>query len=328
MTLDKFSVQGLDKGPRSPYISHHPVQHSRSAPVYPMRVVSRRTGLSADLIRAWEKRYQAITPDRTDGNARRYSHAEIQRLELLRDVVALGHTIGDVASLPNETLAALVSEEAPSTQDTATEETLTAYVAAIDAWDLRESQAILSRAAALRPPDALALEVLSPILRAIGDGWAQGRLTVTQEHAASAQVRGLLATLLQTISVDRGAPKLLVAAPEGHDHELGGLMAAVLGAQVGVAPVYLGGNVPLAELESTLLRTGAEVVLLAISREVTPAELAALRGAVEILTKHASVWIGCSPGQAIETLGELARVRVLTSLPAFQTAALHLARRP
>ena len=277
-----------------------------------MRVVSRRTGLSADLIRAWEKRYQAITPDRTDGNARRYSHAEIQRLELLRDVVALGHTISDVAALPNETLAALLSEEAPSAQDTATEETLAAYVAAIEAWDLRESQSILSRAASLRPPDALALEVLSPILRAVGDGWEQGRLSVTQEHAASAQVRGLLATLLQTIAVDRGAPKLLVAAPEGHEHELGGLMAAVLGAQVGVAPVYLGGNVPLHELESTLQRTGAEVVLLAVSRAIDGAEVTRLRAAVEVLTR----------------LAELARVRVLTSLPAFQTAALHLARRP
>ncbi|MBK6810267.1 MAG: MerR family transcriptional regulator [Sandaracinaceae bacterium] len=302
--------------------------HSRSAPVYPMRVVSRRTGLSADLIRAWEKRYQAITPDRTDGNARRYSHAEIQRLELLRDVVALGHTISDVAALPNETLAALLSEEAPSAQDTATEETLAAYVAAIEAWDLRESQSILSRAASLRPPDALALEVLSPILRAVGDGWEQGRLSVTQEHAASAQVRGLLATLLQTIAVDRGAPKLLVAAPEGHEHELGGLMAAVLGAQVGVAPVYLGGNVPLHELESTLQRTGAEVVLLAVSRAIDGAEVTRLRAAVEVLTRHASVWVGCPPGHALEALAELARVRVLTSLPAFQTAALHLARRP
>ena len=120
-----------------------------------MRVVSRRTGLSADLIRAWEKRYQAITPDRTDGNARRYSHAEIQRLELLRDVVALGHTISDVAALPNETLAALLSEEAPSAQDTATEETLAAYVAAIEAWDLRESQSILSRAASLTSDNSL-----------------------------------------------------------------------------------------------------------------------------------------------------------------------------
>ncbi|MCA9533507.1 MAG: MerR family transcriptional regulator [Myxococcales bacterium] len=292
-----------------------------------MRVVSRRTGLSADLIRAWEKRYQAISPDRTDGNARRYSQAEIQRLELLRDVVARGHAISDMAKLPNETLAALLAEELPSAADTATEETLMAYVAAIEAWDLRESQAILSRAAALRPPDALALEVLSPILRAVGDSWQRGRLSVSQEHAASAQVRGLLATLLQTISVDRGAPKLLIAAPEGHEHELGGLIAAVLGAQVGVAPVYLGANVPLAELESTLVRTGAEVVLLAVSRAIDDAELAALRTAVTQLTAHCAVWIGCPAGHALEALGALDRVRVLTSLPAFQTAALHLGRK-
>lgn len=299
---------------------------SPSAPVYPMRVVSRRTGLSADLIRAWEKRYQAISPDRTDGNARRYSQLEIQRLELLRDVIAQGHSIGDIAQLPNETLANLLAEQPPSAQDTATDETLSAYVAAIEAWDLRESQAILSRAATLRPPDALALEVLAPILRAIGDSWERGRLSVTQEHAASAQVRGLLATLLQTIAVERGAPKVLIAAPEGHEHELGGLIAAVLGAQVGVAPVYLGANVPLDELESTLARTGAGVVLLAVSRTVNDLELSRLRRAIEVLARRAEVWVGCAPGHALESVTDMPRVRVLTSLRAFQTAAHHLAR--
>jgi methanogenic corrinoid protein MtbC1 len=291
-----------------------------------MRVVARRTGLSADLIRAWEKRYQAISPHRTDGNARRYSQLEIQRLELLRDVVAQGHSIGDVARLPNDALTRLLESQPNGPQPSAVDETLTAYVAAIEAWDLREAQAILLRAAALRPPDALALDVLSPILSAIGDKWQRGKLSVSQEHAASAQVRGLLATLLQTIAVDRGAPKLLVAAPEGHEHELGGLIAAVLGAQAGLAPIYLGANVPLDELESTLARTDAGVVLLAVSRSVDRAELARIRDVIQVLTERVDVWVGCPPEHGLESVAELPRVRVLTSLPAFHTAALHLAR--
>ncbi|MBK7153184.1 MAG: hypothetical protein IPH72_15665 [Sandaracinaceae bacterium] len=70
------------------------------------------------------------------------------------------------------------------------------------------------------------------------------------------------------------------------------------------------------------------MVLLAVSRAIDGAEVTRLRAAVEVLTRHASVWVGCPPGHALEALAELARVRVLTSLPAFQTAALHLARRP
>ncbi|MBK7153185.1 MAG: MerR family transcriptional regulator [Sandaracinaceae bacterium] len=165
-----------------------------------------------------------MTPDRTDGNARRYSHAEIQRLELLRDVVALGHTISDVAALPNETLSALLSEEAPSAQDTATEETLAAYVAAIEAWDLRESQSILSRAASLRPPDALASRCCPHLAGGGRRLWGR-RLSVTQEHAASAQVRGLLPPCCRPLQWTAG-PEAAGGGPEGHEHELGGLMAS------------------------------------------------------------------------------------------------------
>ena len=80
-------------------------------PVFPMRVVTRMTGLSADVVRAWERRYGAIEPGRTDGNARRYSHADIARLTRLRDAVSQGHSIGEVSRLSNEALDALADRQ-------------------------------------------------------------------------------------------------------------------------------------------------------------------------------------------------------------------------
>ncbi len=303
-----------------------PVSQVDPTTAYPMRVVARRTGLSADVIRAWEKRYQAITPLRTEGNARRYPQDQIERLELLRDVVSIGHSIGDIARLPAEALRALLAEEREQSNEPTPKDTVDEYLVAVQRWDLRTAQDHLTRAASLQPADTLILNMLSPAMAEIGERWRQGGLSISQEHAASAQVRGLLSTLLQTIHVDRGAPKLVVGAPEGHEHEIGALMASVLAAQVGVNPVYLGANVPLQDMEASLRETRARAVLFAVSRDLEADELIPLSEAIQYLAEGGTVWIGCPPGHALSALKATAGVSVFHSLSELQTAASHLAR--
>lgn len=82
-----------------------------SEPEHPIRVVVRRTGLTSHVIRAWERRYGAVTPHRTDGNRRLYSEADIRRLVLLNRVVQTGRSIGQIAALPEEKLLAYLEED-------------------------------------------------------------------------------------------------------------------------------------------------------------------------------------------------------------------------
>jgi MerR family transcriptional regulator, light-induced transcriptional regulator len=84
----------------------------RGKPRHPMRVVTRRTGLSADLLRAWERRYEVVTPARSESGRRLYSDADIERLRLLYRATLAGRTIGQVAELPTDALAALVRRDA------------------------------------------------------------------------------------------------------------------------------------------------------------------------------------------------------------------------
>ena len=78
--------------------------------LYPMRVVTRLTGLHPDTIRAWERRYDAVIPQRTNGNTRMFSAGDVRRLSILRELVDHGHAIGHIASLSDEALAVLVEE--------------------------------------------------------------------------------------------------------------------------------------------------------------------------------------------------------------------------
>ena len=61
---------------------------------YPIKVVSQMTGLSAFVIRAWEKRYSVVIPSRTETNRRLYSENDIEKLRLLNEAVQGGHNIG------------------------------------------------------------------------------------------------------------------------------------------------------------------------------------------------------------------------------------------
>lgn len=91
-----------------------PTRASSKAPVHrhPMRVVTRRTGLSADLLRVWEKRYDVVKPGRSSGGRRLYSDADIERLRLLYRATLAGRGIGQVAALSTPALVALVRRDA------------------------------------------------------------------------------------------------------------------------------------------------------------------------------------------------------------------------
>lgn len=80
-------------------------------PRCPINVAARRAGLTAHVIRAWERRYAAIVPDRTGKGRRLYSDAEVQRLVMLRQAVELGHRISEVAVLPVDELRRLIGAE-------------------------------------------------------------------------------------------------------------------------------------------------------------------------------------------------------------------------
>ncbi|MBX7197635.1 MAG: MerR family transcriptional regulator [Sandaracinaceae bacterium] len=268
---------------------------------FPMRVVTRMTGLTADVVRVWERRYGAITPDRTEGNARRYSAADIERLTRLRDAIAQGHTIGAIATLSDARLRAL----AQPAQEEPERPALSPYLEAIAVLDLPRAEAVLSRASQLLGPRRLVLELVLPLLKEVGDRWHAGSLGVAQEHAVSAQIAAHLGTLLRTAVLPSGAPRVVFATPPGHHHELGAQMAAVLATTHGVSPVFLGADVPFDELLSACERARAGVVALSILVEKSePLERRRELKGLELLARSVEVWVGAPAGHpSLEAAG-------------------------
>src|SRR4029079_3356430 len=109
-------IQILDKADRGSYSSSMSTRaKAPPAVLHPIQIVTRRTGLSADVLRVWEKRYAVVTPVRSEsGRHRLASDADTQRLRLLVQATRTGRTIGQVAALPTAALLTLLEEEAPT----------------------------------------------------------------------------------------------------------------------------------------------------------------------------------------------------------------------
>lgn len=253
-------------------------------PRYPVRLVASRTGLSPHVLRAWERRYGVVVPTRTAGGQRLYSELDIERLRQLRRLSERGHSIGRIADLSLEALTQLdpapagsdeaAIGEAPSTPDDASvrefgEASLQA-IRRLDGWSL---QTLLERAAVtLGAPDFLD-RVAAPVLDEIGRGWAEGSISIAQEHLATAVFKRVLSWLLGVYDVKSPAPRLVVATPPGEIHELGALMVAVTAAAEGWSVTYLGPDLPVEDLLEAARQSNAGAVAISTVHAADRADL-------------------------------------------------------
>ena len=248
-------------------------ERHHSAPRYAIRIAAQRSGITPDTLRAWERRHRAVDPARSGSARRLYSEADIDRLRLLREVVARGHSIGSVAALPRDELLAMLGKDAQgfdgggSTMTTAAEAAVLAdaerAMRDLDAAGLRR---ILRRAVTKLDADRLILWVLAPLCRAIGDRWADGSICTAHEHLASVALRDALAAMRHELEQDIGGPAMLVATPAGERHELGAMMAAATAASAGWSTTYLGPDLPARDIAGAALELRVPVVLLSIVR--------------------------------------------------------------
>ena len=237
-----------------------------------IKVVTKRTGLSAHVIRIWEKRYGAVTPERTGTNRRLYSDEQIERLSLLREVTQSGHSIGHIAKLPMEKLRELTMQMHPSNGQPAralspapaASKYLDESLAAVKSLDTRALDATLKRAATELGAQGLLQRIVNPLVQRIGDLWRDGTLTAAHEHFASAVIRVFLGQVAKPFAGTESAPVLVVATPTGQLHELGALLVGAAASNLGWHVTYLGASLPAAEIAGAARQNRARAVALSL----------------------------------------------------------------
>jgi MerR family transcriptional regulator, light-induced transcriptional regulator len=285
---------------------------------YPIRAAAKITGLSLDTLRAWERRYRAVVPERS-GRGRQYGLAQIERLLLLRQLVQRGHAIGGVASLADQDLRNLlapqISQAVPAPEWS--QDILGPLLGAIENFDSGRAEDELSRFAAVLSPRDLVYRVAVPLMREVGIRSHSGTLAIAQEHLVSQMLRSLLGSMLRLFRPTHASTKMVFATPAGESHEFGILAAAMLASISGIEPVYLGPNLPALEIAGAARRVSARVILLGITM-TTETTAEDVRGVAEAMPENVELWVGGASSADLDR-SKLGRTAILIKdLPALE----------
>jgi DNA-binding transcriptional MerR regulator/methanogenic corrinoid protein MtbC1 len=280
---------------------------------YSMKVVSQRTGLSAHVLRVWERRYGAVEPDRSESNRRLYAEEEVVRLEYLAKLTRAGHGIRQIATLPSDELEAMVMalpaavavEEVPDRPgagppDAEILNEAWAYVRDLDLAGLRR---VLEKASVTLGMTGFSENLIVPLVARIGAGWESGELSVTEEHAASAVIREVLFASSRPFAESAGAPGIVVATPTGQHHELGAVLVSAMARRLGWDVTHLGVSLPAGEIARAVVRSGALALGLSIVYPGDDAELPdELRRLRRLLPAEVAILVGGRSAGAYEAV--------------------------
>jgi methanogenic corrinoid protein MtbC1 len=242
-------------------------QRHADEPIYNIKAVVQQTGIPADTVRAWERRYGVPLPRRTETGRRLYSEQDVAAIRWLRERTAGGMTISQaIQQLRSLGDAAFV--EAVPTRDYGPrnpEVLASELLLALIRFDEHAANAVIEEAFALYRIEEVCLQIFRPVLVEIGDRWHRHEATVAQEHFASHLILRRLTALLQVYTPASGRGTILAACAPGEQHELGILMLAVFLVRRSWHVVYLGASVPVDDLVQTVERLQPALVCLSAS---------------------------------------------------------------
>ncbi len=261
---------------------------------YELRDVIGLTGLSKQVLHAWERRYGVVQPGRTADGARLYSDAEVHHLQLLKRCIDGGSRIGQLAGRDQRELKQIVLGGI-----TGSEIAVGDILTAVRSFDPALIEQRLSVHFAGLGPARFAEKVVVPLMTEIGRMWEQGQAGIEAEHYVTAIVRTLLGQGLRLTQNFDSRALIVFATPEGELHELGALTAAILAQSFGIRALYLGAQLPADSVIRVANQMGADVICLS-STCLPKAALETCVGEITAgLEASAELWLG---GRAFETV--------------------------
>ncbi len=244
--------------------------------------LSRRVGVSTELLRAWERRYQLLQPARSPKGYRLYTAQDELRIRAMQDQLARGLSAAEAARVarraaPAEPAYRAVDLELTPTETDAAMPHYRALQRALDAYDETAAQHVFDTMLRELSLTTVLRDVVMPYLAELGARWEAGTVDVAQEHFASNLLRGRLAGLALGWGQGVG-PRAVIACPKGELHDLPLMVFGIVLSRCGWRVTFLGNNTPVSDLDSAVHYLEPQVVVLsATTSEPFEADLDGLR---------------------------------------------------
>lgn len=215
--------------------------------------LSRRTGVGADTLRAWERRYGLLRPQRSAGGFRLYGREDERRVRTMKTLIASGVSAAEAARLAATGAPARAAPEV-GVGGESLQRSRDLLREALERFDEAAANAIVDDVLARLTVERVADRIVLPLMREIGERWESGRVSVAQEHFASGLLRERLLVLGRNWGAGVG-PLALLACPPGERHDIGLIAFGVVLRDRGWRITYLGPDTPI----DTIARTATEL---------------------------------------------------------------------
>jgi DNA-binding transcriptional MerR regulator len=250
---------------------------------------SHRVGVSPERLRAWEKRYSLLEPDRSEGGFRLYSDTDVARVQRMLAHLERGASAAEAARL---------AWEAPTAAEVPTaaagplplDREVDRLRERLETFDDAGTHAVLDELLATFAVETVLRDVILPYLVDLGERWRSGEVSVGQEHFASNLLRARLLSLAQGWGQGAG-PRVVLAAPPGEQHDLGLIVCGLVLSRQGLRVVFLGADCPIDTLITTVRTVRPALVLLSA---VDPSAFDAARDVLRELSAQVPLYLGAA----------------------------------
>jgi DNA-binding transcriptional MerR regulator len=270
-------------------------------PKYTIKVLSERSGVRSVTIRAWERRYDLLDPERLDNNYRLYSERDIEIIRWitnrLDDGLSISNAVREFKKLREngiwpDALPSVLPPEPSKQPKFSTDVYAKKLFTALTTRKESKAKQILDSIQSMFDLKIIFFEILTPCLYEVGEAWYRGEIRIATEHYASAFIRGILLNLLQAFPIYSAAPIVLVGCGPEEYHEIASLMLSVLLRREGYQVEFLGQDLPVDDLVFYAEDSGADMVILSISTDYSARSVYKMQAMLDKLPKQPRLGFG------------------------------------
>lgn len=278
-----------------------------TTPLYNIKAVVQVTDISSSTLRAWERRYNVCSPQRSQSGYRLYSDRDVALIKWLKSQVDSGMSISQAVSWYNN----LIEKDGPidevvlpkSEQELARPQVKersvepraarssvrnfsalrTELLTALISFQEQTAEQILNEAFSLYTLEEVGDNLITPVLVEVGQQWHDGILSVTREHYATGYLRQRLISMLRSFSLDETKPLIWVGCAPNEMHEIGSILLCIYLRRAGYQVRYLGQNLPIEDMVREVNLNRPAMVLLSATTLETADTLAQMTAALSKL---------------------------------------------
>jgi len=261
--------------------------------MYSIKAITSLTGLTAETLRAWERRYQCITPRRNANGRRSYSQADLEKLKLLVTLTRNGHPISKIANFSCEQLRQFL-QQAPEQIDPQQSNLFNQLFEALQNYRIEHCERLLKRALLAYEPLDYAKNILLPALHQIGELWHAEKINIAQEHMFSSCVKRIVLSLVNNLhQSSKHNPSMLFATPSGETHEFGILIGCLIAATQQYTCYFVGADLPGLDIADACRHLNPDIVVIGMVK--TPPDPQTLTNLSDIIafseTDKTAIWL-------------------------------------